>query len=45
MPKSPILAGPGRPPRTEEWRLKILEAFGRCVTRSGLKATTLEDVV
>ena len=44
MPKSPISAGPGRPPRTEVRRLEILEAFGRCVARSGLEATTLEDV-
>ncbi len=46
MPKSPNPAGPGpgRPPRTEERRLEILEAFGRCVARSGLEATTLEDV-
>jgi AcrR family transcriptional regulator len=46
MPNSrnPAGPGPGRPPRTEERRLEILEAFGRCVARSGLEATTLEDV-
>jgi AcrR family transcriptional regulator len=46
VPKSPILAGRGlgRPPRSEERRLEILEAFARCVTRSGLEATTLDDV-
>jgi len=36
--------GPGRPPRSEERRLQILEAFERCVARSGLEATTLDDV-
>jgi len=46
VPKSPIPAdrGRGRPPRTEERRLEILEAFARCVARSGLEATTLDDV-
>ncbi len=44
MPKSRIPTGAGRPSRTEERRLEILEAFGRCVARSGLEATTLEDV-
>jgi len=46
VPKSPITAGRGRgrPPRTEARRLEILEAFARCVARSGLEATTLDDV-
>jgi len=46
MPKSPISVGRsrGRPPRTEERRLEILEAFARCVASSGLEATTLDDV-
>jgi AcrR family transcriptional regulator len=44
MSKSPIPASRGRPPRTEERRLEILEAFARCVERSGLEATTLDDV-
>ena len=46
VPKSPIPAGRGRgrPPRTEERRLEILEAFARCVARNGLEATTLDDV-
>ncbi len=34
----------GRPPRTNERRLQILEAFGRCLARQGLEATTLDDV-
>jgi AcrR family transcriptional regulator len=44
--KSPIAAGRsrGRPPRSEERRLEILEAFARCVARRGLEATTLDDV-
>jgi AcrR family transcriptional regulator len=41
---SAISKGPGRPPRSEERRLQILEAFERCVARSGLEATTLDDV-
>jgi AcrR family transcriptional regulator len=34
----------GRPPRGEERRLQILEAFERCLARQGLEATTLDDV-
>lgn len=33
-----------RPPRGEERRLQILEAFERCLARNGLEATTLDDV-
>jgi AcrR family transcriptional regulator len=44
MRSSAIHARPGRPPRTEERRLQILEAFGRCLARNGLEATTLDDV-
>jgi AcrR family transcriptional regulator len=46
VPQSPISVGRGRgrPPRSEERRLEILEAFARCVARSGLEATTLDDV-
>jgi AcrR family transcriptional regulator len=41
---SPISAGRGRPPRSDERRLQILEAFERCLARNGLPATTLDDV-
>ena len=34
----------GRPPRSHERRLQILEAFERCLARKGLEATTLDDV-
>jgi AcrR family transcriptional regulator len=44
MSDSATSRGPGRPPRSEERRLQILEAFERCVARSGLEATTLDDV-
>ncbi len=44
MPASSIPARPGRPPRSEERRLQIVEAFGRCLARNGLEATTLDDV-
>ena len=44
MSNASLPASPGRPPRFEERRLQILEAFGRCVARSGLEATTLDDV-
>ncbi len=39
-----IPAAPGRPPRSDERRLQILEAFERCLARNGLEATTLDDV-
>jgi AcrR family transcriptional regulator len=41
---SSIPVARGRPPRTEERRLQILEAFERCLARHGLEATTLDDV-
>jgi len=44
VPNSPTSVGPGRPLRSEERRLEILAAFARCVARSGLEATTLDDV-
>ena len=44
MPASSIPARPGQPPRSEERRLQIVEAFGRCLARNGLEATTLDDV-
>jgi AcrR family transcriptional regulator len=44
MSKSLPSNGRGRPPLSEERRLEILEAFARCVARSGLEATTLDDV-
>jgi AcrR family transcriptional regulator len=41
---SPSIPARGRPPRSDERRLQILEAFERCLARNGLEATTLEDV-
>jgi len=44
MSRSATPATRGRPPRSEERRLQILEAFERCLARKGLEATTLDDV-